>query len=519
MPSCLCNVTHNPFKTYYAPASRPLTIQAPDLNLTDVRPNAATAVFGEAVGLDFTVRNTGTGPTTATVRDRVWLSRDQVLDGGDTLLTTADAVSLPVAAGGQYQRGNFLVNLPLSAGLSAGAYYVIVQADALGGQPESNEANNVTAAATPINVTFPPLPDLHVTNITVDEAAANTLQSGGPMTIRWLTRNDGAAPVGSVFHERVVVTNGSQTLLNTTVTYDATGAGAIDVGGSVARSFAFTLPDGTPGAGTLTVSVTTDSNNEIVEGFSGTAPETNNTTAASFTSALRPYPDLVVNALAVSPTAVQTGQAVTVSWRTDNTGSAAAGQAFSERVRVVNPANGRVLVDQTVAYDPAAGGAIAAGDGRIRSLTVTIPDGSASVGTLSVTVTTDQANNVFEYNPSGTGESNNSATASLAVTLAPYPDLVASDVTGPTGEIVADPAHVTVGWKVTNAGSLQAQSANWVDIVYASRDTTFGNGDDVEVARFARTAALAPGAAYTRSEDVVLPPAFTGRFYLFVKAD
>src|SRR5262249_8225493 len=92
-----------------------------------------------------------------------------------------------------------------------------------------------------------------------------------------------------------------------------------------------------------------------------------------------------------------------------------------------------------------------------------------------------------------------------------------SNVTGPSGEIVADPAHVTVGWTVTNAGTLTAQAAGWVDIVYASTSAT-GSGL-IEVARFARTTSLAPGASYSRSEDVVLPPAFAGRFYLYVKAD
>ena len=54
--------------------------------------------------------------------------------------------------------------------------------------------------------------------------------------------------------------------------YDATGAGdRIGAGASRAPTH-FTLPDGALGAGTLTVSITTDSNNEVVEGFSGTAP-------------------------------------------------------------------------------------------------------------------------------------------------------------------------------------------------------------------------------------------------------
>ena len=208
---------------------------------------------------------------------------------------------------------------------------------------------------------------------------------------------------------------------------------------------------------------------------------------------------------------------VTVSWRTDNIGTAAVDRAFTDHVRVVNPSDDRVLVDRTLVYDPAAGGNIGIGDGRDRTLTVTIPDGSGSVGNLVVTVTTDQAGNVFESNPSGTGEANNAAATTLTATLAPYADLVVSDVTGPSGEIIADPARITVGWTVTNAGSRAAQPGGWFDVIYASSDTTFGG--DVEVGRFARATALEAGASSTRSEEVILPPAFTGRYNLFVRAD
>src|SRR5262249_28358529 len=178
-------------------------------------------------------------------------------------------------------------------------------------------------ATATLNLTFPALPDLRVGNISVDEASAGTLQSGGPLTVHWQTRNDGAAPVTGSFHERVVVTNTTtgQSILSTTVLYDAFASGPIAVRGPAPRASAFPLPDGPAGAGPLSVAVTTDVNNEVVEGFNTSAAETNNTTTASFTAALRPYPDLVVSALAVNPTSVQTGQAVTVSWHTDNVGS------------------------------------------------------------------------------------------------------------------------------------------------------------------------------------------------------
>jgi len=288
-------------------------------------------------------------------------------------------LALPLAAGGQYQRLSTLVDLPLLASLSQGAYYLIVQADALGVQPESSETNNVFASVTPINISFPPLPDLRAASITVEEAAAGTLTSGGPMTIRWQTRNDGSAPVSSLFHERILVTNAGQTVLNTVVTYDATGSGSLAAGAAASRSFNFTLPDGALGAGTLSVSITTDWNNEVVEGFSSSAAETNNTASANFAANLRPYADLVVANLAVSPTTVQTGQAVNVTWQTSNTGTAAVSTGFSERVKIVNTTSGAVLVNQTLGYDLGAGGPIEAGGTRNRSLSVVVPDGTASV--------------------------------------------------------------------------------------------------------------------------------------------
>ncbi len=356
------NVYEYTFENNNASAGRAITIQAPDLSVSGVLPTSATAVFGEPVGVNFTVQNTGTGPTTTAVRDRIWLSTNQALDGSDILLATIDAATLPLAAGGQYPRTNVLANLPLNASLAAGNYYLIVQADALGIQPETNETNNVTVSVTPVNITFPPLPDLRVAGITVDEATAGTLTSGGPMTIHWQTRNDGAAPVSGLFHERIVVTNGSQTVLNTTIVHDASGASAIGVGGAVDRSYAFTLPNGTLGAGSLSVSITTDVSNEVVEGFSGTTPETNNAASASFNSKLRPYPDLFVNLLSVSPTTVPSGQAITVSWQTENPGTETVTNAFTERVRIVNPTNGQELVNQTLLYDPAIDGNIAPGD-------------------------------------------------------------------------------------------------------------------------------------------------------------
>src|SRR5262249_17970646 len=53
----------------------------------------------------------------------------------------------------------------------------------------------------------------------------------------------------------------------------------------------------------------------------------------------------------------------------------------------------------------------------------------------------------------------------------------------------------------------------------ASTDATVGNSDDVVVGRFTHSGALDVGQGYSQSQSVLLPPAFTGRYHLFVQAD
>src|SRR5262249_52707502 len=55
------NVYEYTFENNNASAGKAITIQAPDLGVTGVNPVAPNATFGDTLGLDFTVRNTGTG--------------------------------------------------------------------------------------------------------------------------------------------------------------------------------------------------------------------------------------------------------------------------------------------------------------------------------------------------------------------------------------------------------------------------------------------------------------------------
>lgn len=494
---------------------RPLQVLAPDLRV-DATLSTFSAFFGDTILLDWTVHNAGNAPVSGNVRDRVWLSRDQFI-GSDTLLVTADAATTPLEPGTQYDQTDFPINLPLSDSLSEGRYYLIVQTDALGDQPESDESNNTFATAASIQLSYPSLPDLQVSSVGVAETKPT---SGEPLTVQWTTVNAGDAPVLNSFSERLVVTNTdtNQTLLSEALEYNVVDHGTIAPGAVVHREYGFTLPDGLPGVGNLRIAVTTDASGNVVESFADSVPETNNTLTTDVVSQLRPYPDLVISSLSVDPTNVRTGGAVTLSWRVDNDGTGIVAETFQENVRIVNRATNDVLFEQTLPYSPDVDGPIDGGEGRDRSVIATIPDGSASVGDLLISVTTDADQDLFELNSSGDAETNNTADGSLAVTLAPYPNLEVTSVTAPSLTI-ADPAPVIVEWTVQNDGSSVAQAGGWYDVVVASYDATFGNSDDRELARFERTSDLAAGSAYTRSETILLPPGLTGRFTLFVQTD
>ena len=55
-----------------------------------------------------------------------------------------------------------------------------------------------------------------------------------------------------------------------------------------------------------------------------------------------------------------------------------------------------------------------------RSYSFTLPTSFAGTGNLLFTVTTDADNQLIEFNPSGTGETNNTSTLTVTSTLAAY---------------------------------------------------------------------------------------------------
>jgi hypothetical protein len=84
---------------------------------------------------------------------------------------------------------------------------------------------------------------------------------------------------------------------------------------------------------------------------------------------------------------------------------------------------------------------------------------------------------------------------------------------------IGDPARVKVNWTVTNQGNGTGFSNTWSDRVIVSGDRIIGNGDDKVIGEYSHTGDLAVDESYTSSENILLPPEFTGRYNLFVQTD
>ena len=267
--------------------------------------------------------------------------------------------------------------------------------------------------------------------------------------------------------------------------------------------------------------MTTDFFNQIAEYNAAGTGETNNSASATITAASAPYPDLQPTGLVLSPAnGFQSGQSVTAQWNDTNTGSGPAAVAWTDTLTVVNTTTGKTLDTINVPYDPTQAGnsPLAGGQSLARQATIQLPRGDPGAGNLQFTVTVNSANTVFEDNPAHNAQANNSATLTAASGLAPYPDLAASNVTAPP-LTVGDPASVTIGWTVTNNGSVPTSAGSWVDQVIASPDDIPGNGDDIVLQSFPHTGNLAAGQSYTQTQTFLLPPSFEGQYHLFVHTD
>ncbi len=360
------------------------------------------------------------------------------------------------------------------------------------------EADEDTFTAT---VTFA-APDLTIDSFTVPTSA----QNGDVVRIEWTVQNDGLATAAQPWTDRIVLSQD-----------DVYGnSGDIELGRVVRRD---DLVDGETYTAFIDVAIPfgiqddyfilirTDSAGQVFE-----SSDVNNTTSRPITIALADPPaDLIVDAI-TTPATGFIGDSIDVTWRVRNDGTATTiATTWVDRVYLSSDTDfGSDILLGSVTHN----GSLGSNASYTMTNTFVVP-ASVAAGNYFVIVQTDATNRVIE--PTAEGNNITSSTASIAISTAPLPDLVASGVTlsGATPAISGE--VVTVNWTIANDGDKTA-TTDWTDAIYLSTDDVFSD-DDVLLGELSTADDLIVGGSIARSANVRLPDAVSGNHHFIVVPD
>ncbi len=472
-----------------------LLLALPDLSIASggILLGATQLNFGDTLDISWSVTNFGLASANAsTWADAVFLSKDPIYDGSDErLLVVGHELFLDPGA---FYEMNRTATVPLTAASEEGTYYILVFVDYSSNLVESNE-NNIFVSE-PITLSLPPVIDLKPTAITGPSDA----QPGQTYTFTWTVTNQGQLPTVGTWTDQLYLSSFGSLECGTLIG-SVVRNGILQPGESYTATLTVALP-AAPDS-TYQLLVVTDTNNQNNEG-----PFEDNNKFAGPTIRVT-HPDIIVRDL-TAPASASAGSEIAVGWNFLNAGSGTA-QTWQQRIFLsddqVRSSNDR-MIDQYQVTTPLLAGATRAENRNVR-LPVDIS------GAKFLLVVTDTLNQLGELSD---GENNNLTFRLIDLVLAPYADLVVSNVTAPPLTI-GDPADFTVAWTVTNAGNGRGLTDQWTDAIVLSPNAVAGDGDDIVVAQFVRTGGLDATQSYRREETFKLPPATNGRYNLFVRTD
>jgi hypothetical protein len=383
------------------------TLAAPDLAMTNLSVSG-NFVSGGNLLIAWQDTNAGVGATFTYWYDQVIVTNTTT---GQTLLNTVvfyDPNANGNIAGGDDRNRQFNFNLP-DGSSGAGNLQISVTANVYGNQFEANGSGNAllnnTASITQ-TTTLAAYPDLQVVGLAVTNSQ---IRSGGVVGLAWQDTNSGSGSVKNLFYDQITVVNQttSQTLVNTMQSYDASVA-PIAGGQAANRQFSFTLPDGTPGVGTLRITLTVDANNQVYEFNTGGTAEINNTNSITAVSSLAAYADLAVTNV-TGPGSTGAGQSVSVSWVDSNLGNGDATNNWYDQIFLSssNAIGGGQYLGSFLVTN-----ALAAGQSVTNTQTVTLPQ--FIQGNEWLIVSANASASFFELNTS-----NNSGIAAQAIVVNP----------------------------------------------------------------------------------------------------
>jgi len=484
----------------------------PELQIDNFLVNTDPPIqWGATVNLDADVRNAG--PVEAGSFDvSIYLSQDNLLDGGDTVLHSFTVSSL--AGADTISSNNIDITLPASG--TDGEYHLIMEVDSSHVIAEPSEEDNVTAMPFYIGAGGGPGPEpvagIDLTTHPLDIPAELDFVWGQtyPMPLDVFNQGDtdaGPFTITLVLSSDATFDAGDTVLADLDITSLASMA---DSGNDVN----VTLPaEGTLPDGTYNIMVVIDSAGTVDE-----ADETNNTVyqALNFTSSanLEPGIDLQVLEfhLDVMDPPAQWGQTYEAAADIYNAGDTAAG-AFTVTIALSSDATFDPSDTVVHTFDIAS---LAAGAMSINDVMVTLPaEGTLPDGEYNIVMAVDTASTVDESD-----ETNNTQVMPMYVGQGGEPggqtELIAQNFNLPGTDPINWGSTLQVEADVQNTGDTDAGPFDVT--IYLSADDMLDGGDTV--LNSFTVSSLAAGATQPNNFGISLPASGTdGDYYLFMEVD
>ncbi len=454
-----------------------------DLTITQAYLSASSTAPGNVLNASSYIQNLGnTISPSSTIG--YYLSTNNVFDASDVLLYTSVGSSL-----GAYQYSSRYDNVTIPTGTAPGSYYVLFVADPTNAVTETNENNNVAAAA--LQVVAPGI------DLTISQAylSATSTAAGNSVNASSYIQNLGnstspSSTIGYYLSTNTVL-DASDVLL---LTAPGPSLGAYQYS---SRYSSVTIPAGTL-SGNYYVLFVADPANAVAE-----TNENNNVTSAAI-QVVAPGIDLTIVQPYLSASTSSAGNSLNTNCYIQNLGNAASGSSTVGYYLSTN----NVFDASDVLLYTSPGGSLSGYQYASRYDNITIPTGTAA-GSYYVLFVADPANAVAETN-----ETNNVAGVPLLL-LAPgidlqiqQPQLSASSAT-PGFSIAGACSIVNAGTSTANSSSVG---------FYLSTNTVFDASD--VLLNTSTGFALPAGQSSPRNSALVIPTGTAaGSYYVLFVAD
>lgn len=491
---------------YYGCESTPGPVQSfnlrylPDLIVTNVQA-PKHAFTGQNIEVTWEIFNQGLGSTiNQPWADKISLSLDSTENDDFHFLGGVENMTFLEPGQGYSKKASF--KLP---DYKDGLFTVFASTDYRNALLESDKSNNISGSKDSTMVVLAPVPDLYVTDI----FTPSNYFSEDTLNISWKVTNKGKWRTEKLsWTDRVYLST------------DFDNAKIYHLGDFVHKgdtlrpneNYTTTVPVVIPEGifGTYFFYIETDYGNAIQEH----AYDGNNISQGDTTNViLRPPADLEISDIEI-PAAVTNIGTAAIRYKVTNIGnSSPTDKVWSDVIYLstlpVFDASKSYRFNYLRSANPAG---IPLSMEYIANEDISIPNDIVP-GNYYVYVKTDNSNQVFEY----TFEENNMlrSTSTIAISVAPYPDLEVTDIHVPdssgTGETIL------VSYMVTNVGAADAKNG-WTDWIYIVDK----RGVEIGLKEIKRFDNLKVDEAYIVSAEVTLPAGInlgSGNYSIYAKTN